>query len=365
MRQFLRALAASTALVCAAPVLADDGQQEAEAAKPLIAIELELGFATDWTFASTDPAAKLIDAYPEAALAITLNATDWLAFNLGLTLEPVFDPVNDRFFGDLGLYADTLNAQVFLGGLTVTAGKFAPGFGTAWDVTPGVFGTGFAEDYELSEALGFGVAHEFKAGAAGTITAGANLFYADNTVLSESLFTIRGRTTVGAGGPGNTGKLNNYSFTLDGSGIASLEGFTWHLGYMHLARGLGDISDVNAFVAGLGIERELSSGWAVGWNGEVMLATGWNGARDKALYVTNGLSFAKDSWHFELAGTVRQIRYFAGGRDNDLLAQASAGYEFENGIDVSLGYAMAREAGDTSHTLGLRLSKTFEYEVAR
>ena len=42
-----------------------------------------------------------------------------------------------------------------------------------------------------------------------------------------------------------------------------------------------------------------------------------------------------------------------------------AGYEFENGVDVSLGYAFAREAREEAHTLGLSITKTFEYEVAR
>lgn len=365
MKKMIRTVAAAAAVLMAAPALADDDAEETDGAKPLIALELELGFGTDWTFKADDRTAELADAYPDIALAVTINATDWLAFNLGVTVESVLDPVGDRFFGDIGAYVDTLNAQVFLGGLTVTAGKFAPGFGTAWDVTPGVYGADFAGDYELSEALGLGLAYEFKAGAAGTITAGANLFYADNTILSESLFTNRGRNRVGAGGPGNTGKLNNFSVTLDGSDIPAVEGLTWHLGYAHLQRGRGDISDVNAFALGLAYERETGSGWTVGWNGEVVYATGWNGARDKAVYVTQGLSFAKDSWHAELAGTIRQVRYFAGGRDNDLLAQVSAGYEFENGVDVSLGYAFAREAREEAHTLGLSITKTFEYEVAR
>jgi hypothetical protein len=150
------AIALLLASVVNSPVYADDDG----GAKPLLEGELETGLSTDWNFSSDDPTAEIVDLYAEAALAVKFNAANWVAFNLGLTLEPVLDPLasTDRYFGDHGLYVDTLNIQVEHAGFMAVAGKFGPGFGTAWDVTPGIYGTDFAEDYELSEMIGFGAA---------------------------------------------------------------------------------------------------------------------------------------------------------------------------------------------------------------
>src|SRR5690606_23231499 len=118
----------------------------------------------------------------------------WLSFHIGLTLESVRDleAGQDRWFDDLGLYVDTLHARVEHAGFSALAGKFTPGFGTAWDVTPGIYSTEFVEDYELSEMIGAGLGYEFDTGATGTVRASGSLFFADTTVLSDSLFTRRG-----------------------------------------------------------------------------------------------------------------------------------------------------------------------------
>ncbi|MEZ5808902.1 MAG: hypothetical protein R3D65_14670 [Zhengella sp.] len=367
MNRVLASMAFAACLFPASVLAEEDDRRRGEGPRPLIEGEFEVGLSSDWIVRSDDPDAEILDLYPEAELTVTFNPAQWLAFNLGLTLEPVLDPLPsvDRYFGDVGLYVDTLNVQVDLGNLNLTGGKFAPGFGMAWDVTPGVYGTEYAEDYELAEMIGFGAAYAIDAGGAGTITLGGNVFYLDDTFLSDSAFTRRGRNTVAAGGPGNTGRLDNFSFTLDGSDIPSIEGFSWHLGYVHLSAGPGDISDVNGFAAGLAKETELDSGITLGVNGEVAVFDGYNGANDDAVYVTGGLSFANGPWHGEAAATMRQVRYFGGGRDNDFMAQLSAGYEFDNGVDLSAGYGFFREGGEASHALGLRLSKSFAFEIAR
>lgn len=68
-------------------------------------------------------------------------------------------------------------------------------------------------------------------------TLGANLFTADTTFLSDSIFTSRGRLARADGGATNTGRLDNFSFTIDGEEIAALPDFSWHLGYRHLQPG--------------------------------------------------------------------------------------------------------------------------------
>lgn len=365
---FLATSATIMALLAAGAVNAADEIPAAEAAPanyPYIEGTLDLELGDDFVVDADDPASEINDLYFTGNLAARMHFTPILSLNVGLTLESVQDPLpfEDRFFGDHGLYMDTLNLQAEYNGFSLVAGKFGPGFGTAWDNTPGVFGTVFAEDYELAEQIGFGLAYTFDGGDAGQHTIGANIFYADNTFLSDSIFTRRGRTYVSDGGAGNTGALDNFSATLDGSEMAALSGFSYHLGYRHLSAGVTENADENGFVGGIAKETELSNGMVLGMNGELAYFDNAAGvAGDDALYATAGLSLKNGPWHGELAGTLRRLE-IAGIRNDDHIVQASIGYEFENGIDVSAGYAHVREAFADAHVVGVRLTKSLEFST--
>jgi opacity protein-like surface antigen len=330
---------------------------------PYIEGELELQLGNDWFFRSDDPDNELNDLFLESTLGLAVHFNPYLTLNVGLTLEPVDDPRpgKDRYFGDLGLYMDTLNLETTLGGLTLTAGKFGPGFGTAWDITPGIYGTDLAEDYELSEMLGFGVANTFEETAFGNVTLGANLFTADTTFLSDSAFTSRGRLARADGGATNTGRLDNFSFTIDGEEIAALPGFSWHLGYRHLEPGIGDVKAENGFVAGVAQTFSLENEVELTVNGELVYLSNAFAGPDDMLYATAGLGIVRGPWHGELAGTLRKTKFDGGGSQNDYVLQAAAGYEWENGVDLSLGYGYGRDGGVGTHAIGVRLTKTFEF----
>lgn len=348
-------LAAALALATT-PVLAD----------PYVEGSLELELGADFGVASDDPGNEITDLFATGALAAKFGLNEHFAFNLGLTFEAVDDPLpfQDRYFGDMGLYVDTLNVEVEYEGFGLVAGKFGPGFGTAWDVTPGIYSTDFAEDYELAEQIGFGIAWTLDAGDAGKHRFGANAFFADTTFLSDSAFTRRGRNSTALGGVGNTGRLDNVSLTVDGSEIAALPGFTYHIGFRHLSAGITETADENGFVFGIAREVELANGMTLGANAELAWFDNAAGvSNDTALYATAGVSLKQGPWHGELAGTIRNLRYAGLGTDRDHIVQASAGYEFDNGIDISAGYAHVREAAVTTHVVGFRLTKTFEYST--
>lgn len=338
---------------------------EKEATYPYIEGELELELGNDWFFRSDDRDNELNDLFLTSTLGFAVHFNPYLALNVGLTLEPVLDPrpATNRTFGDLGLYADTLNLEGRFGGFTVTAGKFGPGFGTAWDITPGIYGTDLAEDYELSEMLGFGVAYTFEETSIGNVMLGANLFTADTTFLSDSIFTSRGRLARADGGATNTGRLDNFSFTIDGEEIAALPGFSWHLGYRHLQPGIGDVKAENGFVAGVAQTFSLENDIELTVNGELAWLSNAYAGPDDARYTTAGLGIVRGPWHGELAGTLRKTNFAGGGSQNDYVLQASAGYEWENGIDLSLGYGYGRDGGVGTHAVGLRLTKTFEFST--
>ena len=360
----IRAIACGVALTfCTAGYAAADDMKDKAETFPGISGTLDLELDNDWTINSDDPLNEINDLYGSAALAVRMGIAPWLAINAGLTLEGVLDgaPGENRAFDDVGLYVDTLNAEFAVASFTVTAGKFGPGFGTAWDNTPGVYGTNFAEDYELSEQIGFGVAADLGATPFGTVALGANVFFADTTFLSQSVFTNRGQTRLSDGGVGNTEKLNNFSLTLDGSEVAGVDGLSWHLGYRHLSAGMGDTNAENGFVAGIAHEFETSNSMTVTATGEIAYFTGYGGADDKALYATAGVGVVSGPWHGELAASLRNVNFGAGGSQNDKLVQLSLGYEFENGVDISAAVAHVVDVGEASQYLGLRLTKSLDF----
>lgn len=368
-KRLFRLLSAGV-LVAALPVaaLAADEAPPPPAAEtyPYIDGELGLEVGVDHVFDSDDDGAEITDLFFEGELAVKFGLTPIFSVNLGVTAESVLDPepFEDRAFRDIGAYVDTLNLAAELGAFTIFGGKFGPGFGTAWDVTPGIYGADFAEDYEITEQIGVGAAYTFDAGDMGKHTLGANVFFADTSFLSDSLFTSRGRLSRGDGGLTNTGELNNVSVTLDGEAIAALPGLTYHLGYRHLSSDFEDETDEDGYVAGLTHTTEMANGVTLGLTGEIAYFSDFAGSRgDDAVYTTAGLSIAREPWHGELAGTVRKLDFGADDDFTDYLVQVSAGYEFENGIDISLGYANVRAEDVDAHVVGVRLSKAFAFST--
>lgn len=367
MQRNLSMAAGISALVLASPVFAEDPNERNEnTAHPYVEGELLLELGDDLTFHSSDPANELNDLYLNGELALTVALTSMFSVNAGLTFEPVRDPAagKDRVFADQGLYVEVLNAQVDIGNASIVAGKFGPGFGTAWDNTPGVFGVDFAEDYELAEMIGFGGGYTFQNMYSGTVVVGANVFFADTTFLSDSLFTRRGRTRRSDGGAANTGRFDNFSITADGSNIPGLQGFSWHIAYRHMSPGTGDSKAENGFVASLAREMNLGNGVTLGLTGEAAYLANAGASADDRLYLTSGMSFAHGPWHGELAASLRRQNLAAGGATNDYLLQLSGGYKFENGVDLSLGYARTRDAKTSGHKIGLRLTKAFQFSSA-
>jgi len=360
----LKPIAYSVALTfCLAGLaMADDIEETAETF-PGITGTLDLELGDDWTIHSDDQSTEFNDLFGSAELAVRMGLAPWLAINGGLTLETVLEGASgaNRAFDDIGLYVDTLNAEFTFASFTVTAGKFGPGFGTAWDITPGVYGTSFAEDYELSEQIGVGLSTELGATPFGMVALGANVFFADTTHFSQSAFTNRGRTQLSDGGVGNTETLNNFSLTLDGSEMSGVPGLTWHLGYRHLSAGQGNSNSENGFVAGVAREFEMSESLTVITTGEIAYFTGYGGADDKALYATAGVGLISGPWHGELAANLRNVNFGAGGSKRDKLVQLSMGYEFENGVDISAALAHVVDTGVASQYVGLRLTKSLEF----
>jgi len=354
------ALAGLAGLSTAASAADMTATQPAPAADvyPYLEGVINLEFDNDWTFHSSNPDNKFNNLYLHSnTAAFKLGLTPIFSVNMGLTLEQVkgpYPPADCTMCG-IGLYLDTLDLQADLGNWTFTAGKYEPNFGFAWDATPGVWGTRYAEEYELTERMALGAAYTFDTGF-GKHTLAVNTFFADTTVFSESLFNNRGRLHDSDGGAGNTGKFDNYSITLAGEDMPGLTGLKYNLGYRHQS-GAGSDFDENGFVAGLAKDTDIGHSLTLGLIGEVAYFEHYTGAEEDATYTTIGSSLKRGPWHGELTGSFRDFE-----TDDHLLA-ASVGYTFDNGFDLSLGYGRERAAGDDNDMIGVRLTKCLSFST--
>ena len=360
-------LALTLALAC--PAFAGDNFDPDEPPQQRgvgISGELSVEIQSDNTYDSGDPDAELRDTYTTTELDLNATVGPALLAHTHLTLEPVLDPGpgEDRFFEDLGLYAEELYGQVNVGhGISVLGGKFDPAFGTAWDLTPGIYGTDFAEDYQLTERIGFAVAMEREAGSLGSVTLAGSLYYLDTSELSRSAFTDRGRTSISDGGVSNTETLDSYTITLDAKEAPALAGANLHLGYRLQKKGktIDDLADEHGYVAGLNGSRTYN-GVEFNWIGEVAYLENAEGTLDDVWYYTVGGQLVFGGKYNLAASYTGRPRDVSGGSDfDDKEIQVSAGVELVHGWTLDAGYKYHVESDVENHTVGLLFAKAIEF----
>lgn len=338
----------------------------ANADQPTYEGELVLEFQNDYASDSDDSNNVLNDTYGSAELTTSFHFNKFFSINSTLLFENVLEPTRpgkDRFFEGHGLYVEALNVQFNVTKNTsLLAGKYAPAFGTAWDVSPGIYGPDFAEDYELTERLGLAIGHNFGSEDIGTALVTGHIFTQDTTVLSNSVFAKRGKTLKSSGGAGNTKKLNNYALTLDLADLQAAEGLSLHFGYRHLSKGVDSVSNETGYVAGFTYEMQISQEVSAALNGEFVHLENSGGGADDQNYFTAGISLGYDRWHLDIAGTQRNTDVAAGNDVKDELFQASIGYRDQYDIDWNIGYKFSEEGRVDTHFLAVFITRSIGFD---
>lgn len=341
------------------PAAAQDGPA---GPPPFIEGEISFELQNDHAFDSDDPSAEINDLFTTIEAALALNLTEVFSVRGLFVLEPVRDPMpfDDRYFEDHGLYVEELYAQAQFDIFRIFAGKFDASFGTAWDAAPGIYGTDFAEDYELVERIGGGFAITAMQTGFGDVTLTTNVFFADTSALSESAFTNRGRNRRALGGASNTNSLESFSITLDGENVPMVPDLTYHVGFRHQAAGVGDAGDEHGFVAGLQKAFDLGNGTAIETIVEGVYLNNGFGGLDDVVYFTAGGAFITGPWNLSTSFTLRDTDVAGGPDVSDRLAQVSAGYSFDFGLTADAGYRYSREDGVETHIFGLLFTYTYD-----
>jgi hypothetical protein len=279
-----------------------------------------------------------------------------------------------------GLRVSELYGTIYLDPVRFYGGKIHPRFGKAWDVTPGLYGTDFAEDYEIEEQIGLGIAYDLRDPDFGRHTLAFETFFADTTILSNSIFsrpsisdpaTIRPRRLRRSdGGIGNNGELfDNFTITLDGGRIPDLRGFSYNLGYEQ-RRGskVGNEPTERGFVAGIDWEFPITSRITM----TPVLEFAWQrnpgGVPGNTKWFTAGVLFELgQGWSASLYGTLRPVKdNSVPDRYTDHLEGFSIGYDLGsllkrevrwlNGLGIEAGYKHEHVAHTNLNTVGVSLT---------
>jgi hypothetical protein len=343
-------VACSAAMMFAMPALAQEKADEAKRWSHEGALELGYDHSSD---------VDLAEAVFEYAAAFQL--TDRLIVQGALTAEPVEDPSDsESYFENEGAFIEELNVKYLGESVSFAAGKVTPVFGSAAVLAPGLRSMETGEAYELAEQLGVtvdaNIAHALPE-LPGDHVVSAAVFTADRTVLSESIFTNRGRLELDAGGPGNTEDLSSFALSLDG---ANLGGWGYTLGFRRLAAGITEETDESAVVAGASYAFKPLPDYDVEIFGEAVSVTDADGVQGgKRTYHTLSATVMRGLWHSAAVVTGQNDNAVIGGADLSQV-EVTAGRDLPHGLSLDAAIRFAEEGADSDTFLGARLTWNFE-----
>ena len=351
---------AIAAVLGAGPAQAGDGDFS-----PKLTGSLAVEFQNDLAFSSDDPAEEFNTLSTKIEPGLRLTLTDRLSINAGLVFQPVQAPAvagDDRVFDDQGFFVEVLTLDYEAGPVHLFGGKMHVNFGTAWDVTPGVYGTDLAEAFDMAENIGLGGAFSHDFGDAGTHTITAQTFFLDTSGLAESAFTRRKKTREGDGGPGNTGDFSSFAVSLDGGDIPALKGFRYHAAYVHHANDTTDAESESRFAVNGTYEFTLPGGITAQPLVEYVRFDDADGTLDQdRTYLTAALGLTYGDWNMAFSGTFKETEAADGTETEEEQLQVSAGYAFPIGIGLDVACKRVRNAGIDTDVFGTLLFYGLEF----
>jgi hypothetical protein len=347
---------------------------------PRIEGEIVIEIQNDWNYDAPDSNDELNNLYSTTEGDFNLFPTaalPGLFANLHLTWEEVTDNFkgDNRYFASQGVFVETLSLNYEADWWSAIGGKFNPNFSIAYDAAPGIYGTDIPEDeIEISERIGFGGGVTYDAEAYGAHTLSGSTFYLDNTILSGStLYTSRPRVKTNQGGPSNTESLESFALVVDGAEIAALPGFNYQVGFLHqdVDRVVDEDDTVLPGSETADENRVVVAGqWAIGVSDDITVTPllewvrFWNaeGYDDEDRnYLTASALFEYQNWNFSVATTQRWTDPKGGSSFNDNQWSMTAGYLFDFGLQLDVGWKVLSDDGDSYRTLGGMASYVFEF----
>jgi hypothetical protein len=351
---------------------ADEAAPE-ECAGPCLIYEGSADFTAAWLHPSDAAIGNSYLLLPTSENSLRLKANDSFSIMTNIVSEQTVDPVEgeNQLFSGLGTYVDVLQAQYDVENMSIWGGKIHPAFGRAADVTPGLHGTDLAEVYDLAERIGGGASVSFDAfGLSNTLQASA--FTVDRTILSQSLFNNRGRTTLADGGAGNTNGVSSFALALDGCLGAETEAcydegsFGYQLATRYQKGGAGSDGNELGFLGSLNKSFTLADDTTLRLFGEAAWFRNFDGTADNALVLTGSGALQMGLMTYSLAYSQQRMLVGAGGNTTEHLIDATMTYDLGDTVSlageqwkVGAGYSYASSDGENVQTVGLKLAADF------
>jgi hypothetical protein len=260
------------ALAAALPAAAQE-IRPAAGLGPQLSGEMELNLYGVRTYRAPEARRRYTDIYAKGELELGLHLTPGLSVQSTVKFEPVAEGGENggsRAFQDQAAFVESL----FLlweptDRLKLQAGKFTAPFAFGYGAFPGIRLADRAEEIEeIAESMGFGASYTWLSDLTwGEHDISAAVFALDTSFLSSTFITRKrwgrdeaehyARNTRFQGGPGNTGRLNNWAVALDGDQIGWLPNFAYHASV--LSRGAGEDGTAREWGLALGAQYEI--GW--------------------------------------------------------------------------------------------------------
>jgi hypothetical protein len=337
---------------------------------------LLLTLQSDQTLNSAHGVKPFNNTYSEPELEGYVNIGQYFSINSLVKMEQVRTVTESSALRSEGAYVEQIYGMFSFNPVEVYGGKIHPRFAKGWDATPGLYGTDFDEDYELTEKIGVGGA--ITADFVGTHKLSVESFFNDTTFLSNSLFSrpnindgdmLRpGHARRTDGGAGNTGDFNNFDVVLEGGDLPHLKGLSYNLGWSRQKHGNADERNENAYVAGLAWEVPMTSRMTIVPMFEYAHITSQGGGDITVDYITIGLGAELGlGWSASAHATIRPVDDHAASDDyTDHLFGFSVGYDLGarlkkfapllDGLGIEAGYKHERVAREDLNTIGAVLT---------
>lgn len=340
------------------------GLASAEPLSKRVSGEIAFELQDDWNYRSDDRGNLNNHLFPTIKPSVTVRLAPGWSISAVAVMEPIGDPAKfeNRVFEDIGLYVEDLYAEYAGDRLGARAGKLNPGFGIAWDRTPGIYGTDLAEDYETPERIGVVGSWRVGEGRYGSHVFSASAFFADTSIFSESALRGRGDTRRRDGGVSNTESFESFLVALNGENIPLPGKAGYHLSYMKQAAGRGDADDENSFALAVFTSLALGQNFTFDPLVEAVRQVNQGGVSGQdRFYLTVGGQLSRSGWNIAASVTERHTDNVTAANDTDTHFQISGGYGFDFGLSIDIGWKISEDAGVETRTLGALATYTIEF----
>ncbi|MBW8271198.1 hypothetical protein [Caldovatus aquaticus] len=330
------------------------------------------------THRATDPPRRGGDIFLFSEVGAALHLTPRVSIRSVIHTEPISERGPNGSLRAFHAQAASLEALQLnwraTDALRLYAGKFVAPFGYGHEELPGILPLLRAhETYLIAESVGFGATWTFlDEPRFGEHALSAAAFTLDTSFLSDTAFTRRpccegpytrfARNTRAQGGPGNTGRLDNFAISLDGSRIPWLPDLAYNLGTVSRAPGGDGTAREWGYVVGARYEHR--------WNEEsrtrlyfehvefrsaggrplVELATETGTTEvpraERRRFTTLGVQHREGPWRAAVAWQRDQRKRSVGTGPAEQWFEVSSGRELGGGFGFDLGWQHARIAQD-------------------